>query len=45
MLRGFAAIPKDWIDVFSMADLEEVAFEFKEKKGRQPITHNYCDLN
>ncbi len=29
------AIPKDWIDVFSMADLEEVAFEFKEKKKKR----------
>ena len=29
------AIPKDWIDVFSMADLEEVAFEFKDKKKKR----------
>jgi ATP phosphoribosyltransferase len=29
------AIPKDWIDVFSCADLEEVAFEFKDKKKKR----------
>ena len=29
------AIPEDFIDVFSMADLEEVAFEFKDKKKRR----------
>ena len=29
------AIPEDWIDVFSMADLEEVAFEFKDKKKKR----------
>lgn len=29
------AIPKDWIDVQNMADLEEVSFEFKEKYGRR----------
>ena len=29
------AIPEDWIDVFSMADLEEVAFEFKDKKRKR----------
>ena len=32
---GFAdlvvAVPKDWLDVQNMADLEEVSFEFKEK--------------
>ena len=36
---GFAdlvvAIPKDWLDVQNMADLEEVSFEFKEKYGRR----------
>ena len=36
---GFAnlvvAIPKDWIDVQNMADLEEVSFEFREKYGRR----------
>ena len=26
------AIPDDFIDIYSMSDLEEVAFEFKEKK-------------
>ena len=26
------AIPDDWIDVQTMADLEEIAFEFKDKK-------------
>ena len=29
------AIPKDFIDIFSMADLEEVAFEFKDKKKKR----------
>lgn len=29
------AIPEDFIDIFSMADLEEVAFEFKEKKKKR----------
>ena len=29
------AIPEDFIDIFSMADLEEVAFEFKEKKKEE----------
>ena len=29
------AIPDDFIDIFSMADLEEVAFEFKDKKKRR----------
>jgi ATP phosphoribosyltransferase len=36
---GFAdlvvAIPKDWLDVQNMADLEEISFEFKEKYGRR----------
>ena len=36
---GFAdlvvAVPKDWIDVQNMADLEEVSFEFREKYGRR----------
>ena len=30
-----AAIPEDFIDIFSMADIEEVAFEFKDKKKRR----------
>ena len=29
------AIPDDFIDIFSMADLEEVAFEFKDKKKKR----------
>jgi ATP phosphoribosyltransferase len=36
---GFAdlvvAVPKDWIDVQNMADLEEVSFEFREKYDRR----------
>ena len=36
---GFAdlvvAIPKDWLDIQNMADLEEVSFEFREKYGRR----------
>jgi ATP phosphoribosyltransferase len=36
---GFAdlvvAVPKDWLDVQNMTDLEEVSFEFKEKYGRR----------
>ena len=36
---GFAnlvvAIPKDWLDVQNMADLEEVSFEYREKYGRR----------
>ena len=29
------AIPDDWIDVQTIADLEEIAFEFKEKKKKK----------
>jgi len=29
------AVPQNWLDVFSMADLEEIAFEFKEKKKKR----------
>ena len=29
------AVPEDFIDIFSMADLEEVAFEFKDKKKKR----------
>ena len=29
------AIPTDFIDIYSMADLEEVAFEFKDKKKKR----------
>ena len=36
---GFAdlvvAIPRDWLDVQNMADLEEVSFEFREKYSRR----------
>ena len=36
---GFAdlvvAVPRDWLDVQNMADLEEVSFEFKEKYNRR----------
>ena len=29
------AIPNDWIDVQTLADLEEIAFEFKDKKKKR----------
>ena len=29
------AVPDDWIDVQTIADLEEVSFEFKEKKKQR----------
>ena len=29
------AIPNDWIDVQTLADLEEIAFEFKDKKKKK----------
>ena len=29
------AVPNDWIDVQTIADLEEIAFEFKEKKNQR----------
>ena len=36
---GFAdlvvAVPRDWLDVQNMADLEEVSFEFREKYSRR----------
>ncbi|MGY9045354.1 MAG: ATP phosphoribosyltransferase, partial [Candidatus Pelagibacterales bacterium] len=36
---GFAdlvvAVPKDWLDVQNMADLEEVSFDFREKYARR----------
>ena len=39
------AIPDDWIDVQTMPDLEEIAFEFKEKKGnRLRIATKYPNL-
>ena len=34
------AIPDDWIDVQTIADLEEIAFEFKEKKKNQTKSSN-----
>ena len=46
---GFAdlvvAIPKDWLDVQNMADLEEVSFEFREKYGlRMRVATKYPNL-
>ena len=46
---GFAdlvvAIPKDWLDVQNMADLEEVSFEFREKYGRRMrVATKYANL-
>ena len=39
------AIPDDWIDVQTIADLEEIAFEFKEKKGiRLRVATKYPNL-
>ena len=39
------AIPDDWIDVQTMADLEEIAFEFKDKKrNRLRIATKYPNL-
>ena len=39
------AIPNDWIDVQTIADLEEIAFEFKEKKGtRLRVATKYPNL-
>ena len=39
------AIPEDWIDVFSMADLEEMAFEFKDKKKKRlRVSSKYPNL-
>ena len=39
------AVPEDFIDIFSMADLEEVAFEFKEKeKKRLRVATKYVNL-
>ena len=39
------AIPDDWIDVQTMPDLEEVAFEFKDKKrNRLRIATKYPNL-
>ena len=39
------AIPDDWIDVQTMPDLEEIAFEFKDKKrNRLRIATKYPNL-
>ena len=39
------AVPDDFIDIFSMADLEEVAFEFKEKKKKRlRVATKYVNL-
>ena len=39
------AIPDDWIDVQTMPDLEEIAFEFKDKKrSRLRIATKYPNL-
>ena len=39
------AIPKDWLDVQNMADLEEVSFEFREKYGcRMRVATKYPNL-
>ena len=39
------AIPNDWIDVQTLADLEEIAFEFKEKKkSRLRVATKYPNL-
>ena len=39
------AIPEDWLDVFSMADLEEMAFEFKDKKKKRlRVSTKYANL-
>ena len=40
------AIPNDWIDVQTIADLEEIAFEFKDKKkNRLRVASKYPNLN
>ena len=39
------AIPNDWIDVQTLADLEEIAFEFKDKKkSRLRVATKYPNL-
>jgi len=39
------AIPNSWIDVQTMADLEEISFEFKEKKtGKLRVATKYPNL-
>ena len=38
------AIPDEWIDVQTIADLEEIAFEFKDKKKRLRVGSKYPNL-
>ena len=38
------AIPDPWIDVQTVADLEEIAFEFKDKKKRLRVATKYPNL-
>ena len=39
------AVPNDWIDVQTIADLEEIAFEFKDKKkSRLRVATKYPNL-
>ncbi len=39
------AIPDDWIDVQTIADLEEIAFEFKDKKKKKiRVSTKYLNL-
>ena len=39
------AIPDDWIDVQTIADLEEIAFEFKDKKKKRlRVSTKYLNL-
>ena len=43
--RLVVAIPNDWIDVQTIADLEEIAFEFKDKKkSRLRVATKYFNL-
>jgi len=38
------AVPDSWIDVQTIADLEEIAFEFKDKKKRLRVATKYPNL-
>ena len=38
------AVPDPWIDVQTIADLEEIAFEFKDKKKRLRVATKYPNL-
>ena len=45
MANLIIAIPDDWIDVQTLADLEEIAFEFKDKKkSRLRVATKYPNL-